>query len=262
MITRIRHAFTGFKRHPSSVAIFRKASRFRDEGRFEEAAELVANGLRLHPNNMVGHMLSGQLHFIFREMPAAKVEYERVLSFDAHHPRALLGLARIALEESNPDACRELLVRALDRYSDFPEAQALLDVMESAPPAGVGLDETGVATLLAERLRVPAEIREVLLTRTDASLIFAQPGGSRTDELAKRTAHVVRLAAAITARAGAGTLERGVIEGAAETTYLRSGAGMLFTLTLGRDVDFRSGFAHLDRHPGRLQDREDSTQRF
>src|SRR5712691_11607242 len=135
VLTRILKAVARPRRPETSVAMFRQASRFRDAGRFEEAAELVARGLKLHPDNIVGHLMAGSLHAAFREMDQAKADFERVLTLDPVQPRALLGLARIAMEQEENDRSAELLRRALGRYPDFPEAAALLAVVTTAVPA-------------------------------------------------------------------------------------------------------------------------------
>jgi len=66
--------------HPSSQRrqALRRADLYRQEGRFEEAAELVAQGLRLSPNNGVGHLLSAYLHLAFRQIGPAKSEFQSV----------------------------------------------------------------------------------------------------------------------------------------------------------------------------------------
>ncbi len=234
----------GGRRAPTTVEIFRRARRYRDEGRFEEAGELVARGLQLDPSSVVGHLLAGSLHAALREMDRAKAAFERVLALDALHPRALLGRARIALEEGDAAACTELLRRALERYPDFPEARALLEVVSAGSRPG---PPRPLAAVRMDRLRPPADTRELLLLRTDATLLVAQPRGARTEELAARTARVARLASAMLARAGLGPLEHAAIEGAAETTLLRGDEDVILSLTFGRDVDTAAGLAHLER---------------
>ena len=54
-----------------------------------------------------------------------------MLSLDPEHPRALLGLARIAFESGEAGTAGQLLERALRVYPDFPEAIALLDATRS-----------------------------------------------------------------------------------------------------------------------------------
>lgn len=246
-LTRIWKSVTRWRRPPSTVQIFRQASRYRDEGRFEEAAQLVEQGLRLDADNLVGLLLAGSLHTVFREMPLAKAAFERVLSIDRAQPRALLGMARIALEEAEPGTCTELLQRALDRYPDFPEARALLEVVRTTAVEPAPRPSPPPATLRIDRLRVPSDSREALLARIDATLIFAQPRGSRTEELAQRTAQICRLAVAMLTRSGLGSLHHAVIEGAAETAYLRADGHIVLSIAFGRDVQLAAGLAHLER---------------
>ncbi len=237
------HRLTG-RRPPSTAALCRQASRLRDAGRFEEALERVQQALALDPQSVVGHLLAGSLHAVFRDPERARASFEHVLRLDPTHPRALLGLARIALEEDDPRAAAELLRRALARYPDFPEAQALLAVVtadDSPRP------RASAPALRADRLRVPAESREMLLATADGRLLLAQPRGPRSEEIAARTARVYRLAAAMVSRIGCGPLEHAVIEGAAETTVARSDGGVLLSLTFGRDVPLGQALVHLDR---------------
>lgn len=247
LLTRLWASVTSGRRPPTTVQIFRQASRHRDEGRFEDAASLVAQGLKIDPDNLVGLLLAGSLHTVFREMHLAKAAFERVLSIDRTHPRALLGRARIALEEAEPGTCTELLQRALGRYPDFPEARALLEVVRTAGAPAAPAPAPPASALRVDRLRVPSDSREALLARIDATLIFAQPRGSRTEELAQRTAQLCRLAAAMLTRSGLGALHHAVIEGAAEITYLRADGHVVLSMAFGRDVELPAGLIHLER---------------
>jgi len=247
VLTRIFQAVAGPRRRDPTVALFRQAARYRDAGRFEEAAELIARGLKLHPDNIVGHLMAGSLHFVFREMDRAKAEFERVLTLDGVHPRALLGLARIAMEEDEHERSAEFLRRALGRYPDFPEAQALLAVVTAAGAVSTPRPAHAAPAIVADRLRVPPESREMLLARADAALLAAQPRGPRSEELASRTAQLYRLAAALLERSGMHALHHAIIEGAAENTYLRSEDDTLLSLTFGRDLEVPAALTHLER---------------
>jgi tetratricopeptide (TPR) repeat protein len=238
-------AVKGGRRAPTTVDFFRRARRYRDEGRFEEAGELVARGLALDPDSVVGHMLAGSLHAALREMDHARAAFRRVLAIDPVHPRALLGLSRIALEEGDTATCTQLLHRALGRYPEFPEAQALLEVVGTGTPTPP--DRPPPQPLRAERLRIPSESREVLVLHPDATVLAAQPRGAGTDERAARTARLCRLASAMLSRSGLGTLQRAVVEGAAETTLIRGDAEVLLSMTISRDVETGVGLGHLDR---------------
>lgn len=252
VLTRLWKTMTGGRRAPSPLELFRKANQCRDAGRFEEASDLVARGLQLDPDNVVGHVLAGSLHVAFREMDLAKASFERVLAMDPTHPRALLGLARIAFEERDSAACTRLLAHALARYPDFPEAQALLDVVKTAAPVGPAAARLDAfQALRLDRLHLPADTREVLVTRAGGALILAHPRGARSEEVAARTAQVARVASAMLGRAGLGPLNLTIIEGAAEITFLRADltepTGTLVSLAFGRDVEITTGLAHLER---------------
>jgi tetratricopeptide (TPR) repeat protein len=250
IITRIWHAMRGERRLPKSVQAFRRAQRFRDEGRLEKAAALVARGLVLDSRNIVGHLLAGSIHAMLRDMRKARASFERALALDPAHPRALLGLGRIALEEGDTAASVELLGRALARYPDFPEARALLDVARSLPASSAAASPraTEPSGIVTDRLRVPPECRETLLAQADATVIYAEPRGARTQEVATRVAKLSRLAAAMLDRAGlAGASHHAIIEGAAETTYLATDGELILTLSFGGDVKAATALAHLER---------------
>jgi tetratricopeptide (TPR) repeat protein len=232
-------------RRPTTVQLFRRAGHYRDSGRFEEAAELIASGLELDPDSTVGHLLAGSLHTVFREMHLARTSFERVLTLDPSHPRALLGLARISLEEGDREASVRHLEQALERYPDFPEARALLEVVTSlgtvpaaAPP---------VAALRIDRLRAPAEVREVLVARADGTLLAAAPRGVRSPDSAARLARLCRLAGAILRHAGLGDLEQAVLESSTDATFLRADPATLLCLALPREADLAPGLVHLER---------------
>jgi tetratricopeptide (TPR) repeat protein len=245
-LSRLLQAVTSGRRSPTVIQVFRQARRCRDDGRFEEAVELVSTGLRQDPENTVGHLLAGSLHAVFREMDLARSSFERVLALDPTHPRALLGMARIALEEGDRNASAAFLERALERYPDFPEAQALLDVvamLEATPlPAG-----QSVVTIRVDRLRAPAECRELLVARADGALLAAQPWGARSPESAARLARVARLAAAMLQRTRMASPKTASVEGVSEATFVRIDAGTLVAITLPREADITAGLVHLER---------------
>lgn len=226
--------------------MLRQAQRLRDHGRFERAAQLVDEALLQDPNYVVGHLLAASLHMVLRETGQARTSFERVLELEPMQPRALLGLARIALEESDARSSCELLSRALTRYPDFPEARALLEVARELATTAQGTAASN-GVIPSSRVRLPAESREALFLRTDASVLFAEPNGPRTDAAAARTVKLARVATAMLARAGLGPLRHAVIEGVAETTYLRTDDAALLALAFDRDVNAATAGAHLER---------------
>jgi predicted regulator of Ras-like GTPase activity (Roadblock/LC7/MglB family) len=205
---------------------------YRHEGRYEEAADLIAEGLRVSPNIAVGH--PGRVrHVVFREMPAAKTSFRRVLSLDPYHPRALFGFARIALEEGDIEGCRPFLDRAIQYFPDFPEAKALQEMVAtwSAPAAAV---PSTVGAVNTERLRLPQGAHDLILTHADGTLVFAQGSEERQRHLSMHMTQVYRIASATLARAGLGAMRRGVIEGSSEMTFVRSDGGVILGVALPR----------------------------
>ncbi|MGH7375515.1 MAG: tetratricopeptide repeat protein [Candidatus Rokuibacteriota bacterium] len=237
---------TGLVRPRSAASLFRLADQYRHEGRYEEAAELIAEGLRSAPNIAVGHLLDAYLHVVFREMPAAKASFRRVLSLDPYHPRALFGLARIALEESDIEGCRPFLDRAIQYFPDFPEAKALQEMVAtwSAPALPA---PTAVGTITTDRLRLPPGARDLILTHSDGTLVFAQGSEERQRQLALHMTQVYRIASATLARAGLGALRRGVVEGASEMTFLRSDGGVILGVALPHEVEAGAGLVQVGR---------------
>jgi tetratricopeptide (TPR) repeat protein len=237
---------TGFVRPRSAASLFRLADQYRHEGRYEEAADLIAEGLRVAPNIAVGHLLDAYLHVVFREMRAAKDSFRKVLSLDPYHPRALFGLARIALEEGDIEGCRPFLDRAIQYFPDFPEAQALQEMVATWSAPAVATPSTA-GTISTERLRLPQGARDLILTHTDGSLVFAQGGEERQRLLAVHLTQVYRIASATLARAGLGALRRGVVEGASEMTFLRSDGGVILGVALPHDIELGAGLVQVGR---------------
>jgi tetratricopeptide (TPR) repeat protein len=226
--------------------MFRLADQYRHEGRYEEAADLIAEGLRVAPNIAVGHLLDAYVHVVFREMPAAKTSFRRVLSLDPYHPRALFGLARIALEEGDIEGCRPFLDRAIQYFPDFPEAKALQEMVAtwSAPAAESAATVGAVNT---ERLRLPQNAHDLILTHADGTLVFAQGSEERQRQLSVHMTQVYRIASATLARAGLGAMRRGVVEGSSEMTFIRSDGGVILGVALPHEIEVGAGLVQVGR---------------
>ena len=250
LLSRIWDAITSFTRPPNAATLFRRADLYRQEGRFEEAAELVAQGLRLAPNNGVGHLLSAYLHLAFRQIGPAKAEFQSVLDLDPYHPRALLGLAKIALEERDLAACRPFLDKALQYYPDFPEARALQEMVSSwamtPAPAGQRPAYAG-PPIQVEKLKPPAGGREFVLTQADGTLVFSQQGDKDAEDLAAHVTQVYRIASATLQRAGLGSLRRGIVQAVTETTFFRSNDRLILALSFPQDVKVGFGLLETDK---------------
>src|SRR5262245_2422337 len=173
------------------AALFRRADRCRGQGEYEEAARLVALGLRQAPDSSVGHLISAYLHMAGRRMDRAKSEFDRVLTVDPYHPRALLGLARIAIEDQDLEGAKTLLDRALQYYRDFPDALALREMLVSWPKTDVDL-KGAHANGLGDASGQAATERDVVAMRTDGSLILCGADGERGRQVAQHLMQVYR----------------------------------------------------------------------
>jgi tetratricopeptide (TPR) repeat protein len=227
------------RRVPTPAELFGHADRLRRAGRYGEAAELVHQGLSLDPTSVTGHLLAAYLHVARHTVEPAKREFRWVLERDASHPRALLGLARLALAEGDVDGCREALVRALRTYPDFPEAQALLDGLAarrpSPPPGRPRLD----------RLRLSASARALFVVAGDGVMIAARPEAA--SEGGHRLARAAGVAAATLQRAGFGPLRRGIVADADDLHFLRTDVTLTLAVTLPRTTHITQGLLEVNR---------------
>jgi tetratricopeptide (TPR) repeat protein len=227
-------------RRPETAAdLFGRADRLRRAGRYGDAAELVSRGLRLDPGSITGHLLAAYLHAACRTVEPAREAFQRVLARDPVHPRALLGLARLALEAGDVDGGREALVRALRAYPDFPEAQALLDGLATRPPVA-----TPTPPRLG-RLRVPVAALAVLALGGDGAVLAASPGTAAAG--APHLARTVGLAAAALQRAGLGPLRRGLVESAGERHFFRADGTLTLAVGLPRTTHITQGLLEVNR---------------
>ena len=227
------------RRQATSADLFRRAERCRRAGQLEEAAVLVYQGLALDPRSVLGHLLAGYVHAAFRRGEAARMEFRAALAIDPDHPRALLGLARIALEEGDAAGCLDGLRRALAVYPDFPEARALIEAVGG--PGAPRVEGPAAAPRGFERLPLPVGSRECVVGRPDGSVIFSHPGRAATEVLGPHLVRLSRIASATLARAGLSAMETAVVEASAGTTFVRSDARMILALTLPREVPIGVG---------------------
>ena len=232
---------------PETVAeALRRAENHRREERYAEASALVARALELDPDNLHAHLLAAYVHIARRAPALAKTEFRWVLGHDATHPRALVGLARIALDEGDARLCRDLLRRALRSYPDFPEATALLEALRGrdAPPAP---PPAAPAAPRVDRLRLPGTGRALVVGRADGGLIAAQPPADEAKDVAEELARTLRLAASALRRAGLGALHRAIVDDGRDAVFTRTDGELVVSLALPRATDPTQGLLDVNR---------------
>jgi Tfp pilus assembly protein PilF len=224
----------------------RRAEERRREGRDAEAAQLVTLALEMNPANLHAHLLAAYLYAARRGLEAAKREFRWVLDHDPTHARALLGLARVTLDEGNAAAADDLLRRALRLYPDFPEAVALWEAVrvrrDTAPASELRFAPR------VERLRLPGTGRALFVGRCDGALLGAQPpalpdAGITAHELSR----LVRLAAATLTRGGLGPLRRAMLDDARDAIFARTDGAVIVALVLPRTTDPTQGVLDVNR---------------
>ena len=251
LATFLQRAVQGALHRPASSALFRHADRYRNEGRYDEAFRLVTQGLQQDPDSSVGHLLSAYLHVATRQTDRAKTHFQRVLARDPYHPRALLGLAKICLEERDLEGSKVLLDLALQYYADFAEAQALREMVVSWPQAPARTIETPGPAGVAE----PGILSEhdLIMVRTDGTTLLARGDGERGRQLAQHAIQVFRMASAAASRAGLGSLRRGAVDTGSHTTFFLGGADLVLSATLDGHVEIGEGFEHMGRLKSALE---------
>lgn len=234
------------QRPPATVTqALRRAEERRREGRDAEAAQLVTLALEMDPANLHAHLLAAYLYAARRGLEAAKREFRWVLDHDPTHARALLGLARVTLDEGNTAAADDLLRRALRLYPDFPEALALWEAVrvrrDTAPASELRFAPR------VERLRLPGTGRALFVGRCDGALLGAQPpvpdAGTTTHELSR----LMRLAAATLTRGGLGAIRRAILDDARDAIFTRTDGAVIVALVLPRTTDPTQGVLDVNR---------------
>jgi tetratricopeptide (TPR) repeat protein len=224
--------------------LFRHADRCRIEGRYGEAARLVAEGLRQAPDSTVGHLISAYLHVAAHRADHARREFDRVLALDPYHPWALLGLARICIEDQDHKGAAALLDRALDYCPDFADARLLRETLGHVPRTQRSPGEAHGSAALGPA--APAEERDVFAMRTDGKLLVARTGEERGSQLAEHLMQVHRTVSFALSLAGLGSLKHAAIETGSCTTFILKDADLVFSATLDGVVDIGTGFARIE----------------
>jgi tetratricopeptide (TPR) repeat protein len=249
--TLLERTWTGFAhlvRPRTATDFFRQADQCRNEGRYDEAAELVTRGLTEVPDSRLGHLLKGYVHAARRQIEPARVAFSQVLTYDPYHPRALLGLARLSIEEGDLDGSSVFLDRALRCYPDFPEAQALRDLLETWTTA----PDLGAPSAPPENLDVGSSVRDVLVSRADGTLVAVRVHTEHVDAVAQHMSRVIRMATATLRRAGLGDLRRGIIQADGSTVVVLSDTDLVLSATLDGHADATAALEQLGQLRARL----------
>lgn len=229
---------------PSAAELFRRADQLRNQGRSDEAGALVDQGLRRSPQSVAGHLLAGYLHLTSGRLEPARRAFDTVLALDPDHPRALLGLARVALEEGRPGAARPYVDRALQYHADFAEAKALSEALAGQPAGQAEVRPFGLASQEGPR---QGSARDRFVVPLDGRGVSSPGQAGPQTALDWHLLRIARVATATLGRAGLGPLRKGVIESAHGATFLQSDGTVLVAVTLPAGTPTSEGFSQLGR---------------
>jgi len=234
---------TQLVRPQTAAVLFQQAEQYRLEARYDEASELIALGLTEVPDSRLGHLLKAYCHAAQRQLEPARAAFSQVLTYDPYHPRALLGLARLSIEEGDLEGSKIFLDRALSFYADFPEALALRDLLETWP-IGATVDPSVVSL---DDLDAEHAVDDVLVNRADGTVLAGAGDEERAALIARHVSRVTRMATAALGRAGLGTLRGAVIRADADTVVVATETGLVLSATRPSHADSAAALVELER---------------
>jgi tetratricopeptide (TPR) repeat protein len=88
-----------------------RAHQLYNEGRYDEALEVLKDGLALYPNAVELHVGMAYAHLAREEYPWARRSFERALTLDGEHEDALAGFGEVLLKIGDVDGA----IAAFDR---------------------------------------------------------------------------------------------------------------------------------------------------
>ena len=115
-------------RHPDSGKLADEAEAFFDKKQYAEAAKRYRQMLELDPNDIIGHLLYGDVFFFGeKDYAAALVEYRKALEIDATNPAALFFSANALMRLDRADEARAAVVTALSYDPVYASLNKVLD---------------------------------------------------------------------------------------------------------------------------------------
>ena len=106
----------------SSEEYDERAHQLYNEGRYEEALDVLREGLGIYPNSVGLHVGVGYARLAREEVAWARRSFEEALVLDADHEDAIAGLGEVLIRLGRIDAARRMFARTLELgYQDDVE---------------------------------------------------------------------------------------------------------------------------------------------
>jgi len=249
------------RKNPGAVAFARLADRLREQGDLAEATWICSRGLAANFGYSTGHTILAEILKDSDLKQRAKEEFALALRLNFSNMRALLGLAKLLLEEDNPQEALEHIDHLLFWQPSHEqaiklarEAQERLNRQQveevigtemmpaplpeeaeagEAPPGLVSGREHELAALVAKCDCVNGLIiinQEGLIVARELDMTkLGDKDAAALDNLCKTLNHYLL-------KLGAGYLEGGLIEGEAHALRLLRYRGYVLAISLKADV--------------------------
>ncbi len=160
--------------HVSLQAAFDQTRQWLESDDLDRAIGMVQHILETYPKCLEAHQMLGEAFLSNRQYEEARIEFEKVLSFDPEHIPALVGLGMTSERLGQLSSAIAAFERALEIKPDLPELRSqLLRLYTEAwgsEYAHLRLSRVGLARLYAKGHMLPqaiSEFRQVVADQPD-----------------------------------------------------------------------------------------------
>ena len=165
----------GSSRDPNGTAFVPLADAHRRAGEFDEALELLREGLNRHPDYTSAHVVASWVHMDRGALDEALGTLELVMELDRDNRAGLKGLGQVLSEKGDREGAMGHLTRLAELEPEDLEARSLLETLEAAEPVVLPEPEPN-PEISAEAPEAPASLDTggEIVTRTLGDVYAAQ----------------------------------------------------------------------------------------
>ncbi len=120
---------------PNSTIFVSLGETYRKMGMFDDARQIIAKGLELHPDFGPAHIVLGRVLCQLDDFDGSVASFENALKIDSESLAALVGYARVQILLGDENSAKELLLRARELSPADPIINKLLLSLPDDCPA-------------------------------------------------------------------------------------------------------------------------------
>jgi len=122
---------------PNSTIFVSLGETYRKMGMFDDARQIIAKGLELHPDFGPAHIVLGRVLCQLDDFDGSVTSFENALALDSESLAALVGYARVQILLGDEESAKELLLRARELSPADPIInKLLLSLPDDCPAVG------------------------------------------------------------------------------------------------------------------------------